>query len=93
MHMLFAYDTVQSGAGIGNELLYIASAVVGGCLLTGGYGSAAGSALGAFMFGMTTEGVIYADWDPDWFMFFVGAMLLLATVVNNWFRGRASRGR
>jgi simple sugar transport system permease protein len=93
MHMLFAYNTVQSGAGIGNELLYIASAVVGGCLLTGGYGSAAGSALGAFIFGMTTEGVIYADWDPDWFMFFVGAMLLLATIVNTWFRGRASRGK
>ncbi len=89
MHMLFAYDTVQSGAGIGNELLYIASAVVGGCLLTGGYGSAAGSALGAFIFGMTTEGVIYADWDPDWFMFFVGAMLLLATVFNGWLRLRA----
>jgi simple sugar transport system permease protein len=89
MHMLFAYDTVQSGAGIGNELLYIASAVVGGCLLTGGYGSAAGSALGAFIFGMTTEGVIYADWDPDWFMFFVGAMLLLATVFNGWLRVRA----
>ncbi len=93
MHMLFAYDTVQSGAGIGNELLYIASAVVGGCLLTGGYGSAAGSALGAFIFGMTTEGVIYADWDPDWFMFFVGAMLLLATVFNGWIRVRASSGR
>ncbi len=91
MHMLFAYDTVQSGAGIGNELLYIASAVVGGCLLTGGYGSAAGSALGAFMFGMTTEGVIYADWDPDWFQYFVGAMLLLATVVNGWLRLRATR--
>ncbi len=90
MHMLFAYDTVQSGAGIGNELLYIASAVVGGCLLTGGYGSAAGSALGAFIFGMTTEGVIYADWDPDWFMYFVGAMLLLATVFNGWLRARAS---
>ena len=93
MHMLFAYDTVQSGAGIGNELLYIASAVVGGCLLTGGYGSAAGSALGAFIFGMTTEGVIYADWDPDWFMFFVGAMLLLATVFNGWIRVRAGSGR
>ena len=89
MHMLFAYNTVQSGAGIGNELLYIASAVVGGCLLTGGYGSAAGSALGAFIFGMTTEGVIYANWNPDWFMYFVGAMLLLATVVNTWFRRRA----
>jgi simple sugar transport system permease protein len=93
MHMLFAYDTVQSGAGIGNELLYIASAVVGGCLMTGGYGSAAGSAFGAFMFGMANEGVIYADWDPDWFMFFVGAMLLLATVFNTWFRGRVGRGR
>jgi len=89
MHMLFAYDTVQSGAGVGNELLYIASAVVGGCLLTGGYGSAFGSALGAFIFGMTTEGVIYADWDPNWFMYFVGAMLLLATVFNGWLRNRA----
>lgn len=93
MHMLFAYDTVQSGAGVGNELLYIAASVVGGCLLTGGYGSAVGSALGAFIFGMTTEGVIYADWDPDWFMFFVGAMLLLATVVNTWIRARASGGK
>ena len=55
--------------------------------------SAAGSALGAFMFGMTTEGVIYADWDPDWFMYFVGAMLLLATVFNGWLRNRASTGR
>ncbi len=93
MHLLFAYDTVQSGAGIGNELLYIAAAVVGGCLLTGGYGSAVGSALGAFIFGMATEGVIYADWDPDWFQFFVGAMLLIATVVNTWIRARASRSR
>ncbi|WP_423823553.1 ABC transporter permease [Salinisphaera sp. SPP-AMP-43] len=93
MHMLFAYNTVQSGAGVGNELLYIAASVVGGCLLTGGYGSAVGSALGAFIFGMTTEGVIYAGWDSDWFMFFVGAMLLLATVVNTWIRTRASQGK
>jgi simple sugar transport system permease protein len=93
MHQLFDYNTVQSGAGIGNELLYIAASVVGGCLLTGGYGSAVGSALGAFIFGMTTEGVIYADWDPDWFQFFVGGMLLLATVVNTWIRGRAALGK
>ncbi len=93
MHLLFSYNTVQSGAGIGNELLYIAASVVGGCLMTGGYGSAVGSALGAFIFGMTTEGVIYADWDPDWFQFFVGAMLLLATVVNTWIRARALKGK
>jgi simple sugar transport system permease protein len=93
MHLLFAYDTVQSGAGIGQELLYIAASVVGGCLLTGGYGSAVGSALGAFIFGMTTEGVIYADWEPDWFQFFVGAMLVLATVANTWIRTRTMRGK
>lgn len=93
MHMLFEYDTVQAGAGVGNELLYIAAAVVGGCLLTGGYGSAIGSAFGAFIFGMTTEGVIYADWDPDWFMFFVGLTLLIATVVNTWIRAKASGGK
>ena len=31
---------------------------------------------------MTTQGIVYAGWDPDWFKFFLGAMLLLATVVN-----------
>lgn len=93
MHMLFEYNTVQSGAGGNNALLYIAAAVVGGCLLTGGYGSAIGSGFGAFIFGMTTEGVIYADWNSNWFMFFVGATLLVATIFNNWVRQRVSGGK
>tara|TARA_B100002052_G_scaffold288166_1_gene304026 strand:- start:3083 stop:4126 length:1044 start_codon:yes stop_codon:yes gene_type:complete len=92
MHLLFDYVTVQSGEGVGNELLYIAQAVVGGCLLTGGYGSAIGAAIGGFIFGMTTQGIIYAGWDPQWFMFFVGVMLLLATVFNAWIRRQATRG-
>ena len=40
MHNLFAFDSVQSGEGVGNEFLYIIGAVIGGCLLTGGFGSA-----------------------------------------------------
>ena len=43
MHPLFRFNTVQSGEGVGNEFLYIIAAVVGGTLLTGGYGSAIGS--------------------------------------------------
>jgi len=82
MHRLFAFSTVQSGEGIGNEFLYIIAAVVGGALLTGGYGSAAGSAIGAFIFGMTTQGIVYAGWDPNWFRTFLGVMLLLAVLVN-----------
>jgi simple sugar transport system permease protein len=82
MHNLFAFDTVQSGEGVLNEFLYIIAAVIGGCLLTGGYGSAVGGAIGAFIYGMANKGIVYAQWNPDWFKFFLGLMLLLATIVN-----------
>ncbi|MGV9254907.1 ABC transporter permease [Streptomyces sp. NPDC003697] len=88
-HLLFSYDAVQSGEGVGNELIYIIAAVIGGCLITGGYGSAVGSAVGALLFGMTSKGIVFAEWNPDWFKFFLGAMLLLATLLNAWVRRRA----
>jgi simple sugar transport system permease protein len=92
-HLLFNYDVVQSGEGVGNELIYIAAAVIGGCLLTGGYGSAVGASVGAFLFGMTNKGIVYAQWGPDWFKFFLGAMLLLAALLNAWIRKRAEASR
>lgn len=88
-HLLLSYDVVQSGEGVGNELIYIIAAVIGGCLITGGYGSAVGSAVGALIFGMTSKGIVFAEWNPDWFKFFLGAMLLLATLLNAWVRKRA----
>ncbi|WP_111509481.1 ABC transporter permease [Mycobacterium kyogaense] len=91
MHLLFAFNTVQSGQGIGNEFFYIIAAVIGGCLLTGGYGTAIGAAIGAFIFGMTNQGIVYAGWDPDWFKFFLGAMLLFAVIANNAFRNYAAK--
>ena len=89
-HLLFNFSTVQAGLGVGNEFIYIIAAVVGGALLTGGYGSAVGSALGAFIFGMTTQGIVYAGWDPNWFKTFLGAMLLLAVLVNLYVKNYAS---
>ncbi len=91
MHLLFAFNTVQSGQGIGNEFFYIIAAVVGGCLLTGGYGTAIGTLIGAFIFGMTNQGIVYAGWNPDWFKFFLGAMLLFAVIANNVVRNYAAK--
>ena len=82
MHTLYRFNTLQSGNGVGNEFLYIIAAVVGGTLLTGGYGNAIGVAIGSFIFGMTNLCIVYAGWDPNWFRAFLGVMLLLAVMVN-----------
>ena len=89
MHLLFAFNQVQSGEGIGNEFIFIIAAVVGGCLLTGGYGSAVGASLGALMFGMTQLGINYAGWNPDWFKTFLGVMLLAAVLLNTYVKRKA----
>ena len=89
MHTLFQFNTIQSGQGVGNEFVYIIAAVVGGCLLTGGYGSAVGAAIGALIFGMVNQGIVYAGWNPYWFTFFVGALLLGAILLNTYIRRRA----
>ena len=93
MHTLFEFNTVQSGQGVGNEFVYIIAAVVGGCLLTGGYGSAVGAGIGALIFGMVNQGIVYAGWNPDWFLFFVGALLLGAILLNTYIRRRAEANR
>jgi len=89
MHMLFNFNNVQSGQGVGNEFIYIIAAVIGGCLLTGGYGSVMGASIGALIFGMTQLGISYAGWDPDWFKSFLGIMLILATLVNLYVKKKA----
>ncbi|MEU5891372.1 ABC transporter permease [Streptomyces sp. NPDC047461] len=91
MHNLFSFNTVQSGEGVGQELIYISAAVIGGCLLTGGAGSAIGPVFGAFMFGMVQQGIVYAGWNPDWFKAFLGVMLLGAVMINLWVSRTATR--
>jgi simple sugar transport system permease protein len=85
--------TAVSEQGVGNEFYYIIAAAVGGCLLTGGYGSVVGAALGACIIGMANEGVIYSGWNSSWDYAFLGVILFLAVVVNTIIYRRATRAR
>jgi simple sugar transport system permease protein len=88
MNMVRLRSAVAS-QGIGQEFIYIIAASIGGCLLTGGYGSVVGASIGAIIFGMAQVGIVFAGWDTDWFYAFLGVMLLAAVLVNNYTRKRA----
>ena len=79
--------------GFQKEFEAIIAAVIGGCLLTGGYGSAVGAFFGAVIFGMVAIGLTYTDIDQDWYLVFLGVMLLLAVVFNNFIRKRVTGER
>jgi simple sugar transport system permease protein len=79
-------DTLR---GSGMEFDAIIAAVVGGCLLTGGYGSAVGAALGALIFAMVQQGIVITGVEGDWYQVFVGGVLVAAVIFNNFVRRRA----
>jgi simple sugar transport system permease protein len=79
--------------GFQKEFEAIIAAVIGGCLLTGGYGSAIGAFLGAIIFGMVIIGLTYTNFDQDWFQVFLGGMLLIAVLFNNAIRKRVTGER
>jgi simple sugar transport system permease protein len=85
--------SMQAKEGIGLEFIFIICAVVGGCLLTGGYGSVIGAFFGAAMLGMVSIGIIGAQWDSNWTYTFQGVILFLAVLLNTLIRGRAGRAR
>lgn len=83
-------DTLR---GEQREFYAIIAVVIGGTLLTGGYGSAIGAVFGALTVGMVQQGIVYTGIDSDWFQVFLGAMLIVAVLVNNFIRNRASEAR
>jgi simple sugar transport system permease protein len=96
---LVAFITVMAAGwtdarrGFQKEFEAIIAAVIGGCLLTGGYGSAIGGFFGSIIFGMVVIGLTYTDFDQDWFQVFLGGMLLIAVLFNNAIRKRVTGER
>jgi simple sugar transport system permease protein len=79
--------------GLQKEFEAIIAAVIGGSLLTGGYGSVIGACFGALVFGVVQIGIGYTDVNSDWFRVFLGLMLLLAVLFNHYVRRRVGGGR
>jgi simple sugar transport system permease protein len=77
-----------STPGLISAVDFIVVAVIGGCLLTGGFGSVVGASLGALLYAVTREGIVLTGWDPRWFQALLGVLLLLALVANGEVRRR-----
>lgn len=72
------------------ELEAIAAAVIGGALLTGGYGSILGSFIGAVMIGMVRSGLVLAGAPGYWYRAFIGVILIVAAIINTRIRKKVA---
>jgi simple sugar transport system permease protein len=88
---LFKSVRVAEQAGI--ELTAIAASVVGGALLTGGYGSVWGAIIGILIINLLRSGVILLKVpfiSADNFPAVVGVTIIAAVIINNYLRNRST---
>lgn len=88
---VFDYGSADAQRGILKEFEAIIAVVVGGALLTGGYGTVIGASLGALIFGIVNIGISYTGIDNDYFRVFLGCMLLVAVIFSNSVRKKVMR--
>jgi simple sugar transport system permease protein len=87
--ILVRLDGVQVGGPVlGTAVDFIVVAVIGGCLLTGGYGSAIGASAGALLYAVAREGIVLAGWNALWFRALLGVLLLVALLATGVVRRR-----
>ena len=84
-------DQADVTAGRGMEFQAAVAAVIGGSLITGGYGSPIGTFFGALLFGMVSQGFFYTELEGSYFLAFLGTMLLIAVGVNQYLRNASMK--
>jgi simple sugar transport system permease protein len=83
------FNSAQVSGGQSYIFNSIISVVVGGVLLTGGFGSVIGVFFGTITFAIVTQGIYYTDFDRNWSSLIIGMLLLAAVLMNNTFRNMA----
>ncbi len=76
------FKVVEPLRGTGYELDIVAAAVIGGALLTGGYGSIVGSVLGVLIAFMLRTGLVLIGIEADWFRGVLGIIMIMAVIIN-----------
>ncbi len=86
MCQIFEFGSAGADRGLLKEFEAIIAVVIGGALLTGGYGSVIGAALGALIFGVVQQGLFFAGVESSLFRVFLGVILLGAVILNTYIR-------
>jgi simple sugar transport system permease protein len=89
MSQAILYNSAQVAAGQSFIFNSIIAVVIGGVLLTGGYGSVVGIVLGTLTFSIVNQGIFYTGFDANWASLIIGVLLLVAVLMNNTFRNMA----
>ncbi|WP_417463187.1 ABC transporter permease [Kordiimonas sp.] len=83
------FNSAQVSAGMSYIFNVIISVVVGGVVLTGGFGSVVGIVFGTITFAVVNQGIYFTGFDRNWSSLIIGVMLLAAVLMNNTFRHMA----
>ncbi len=83
------FNSAQVSGGMNIIFNVIVSVVVGGTLITGGFGSVVGIFFGTLTFGVVSQGIYFTDIDRNWSSLIIGIMLLAAVGMNETFRKKA----
>ncbi len=80
------FGSAAADRGLLKEFEAIICVVIGGALLTGGYGSVVGAALGALIFGVVQQGLFFSGAESSLFRVFLGTILIMAVILNTYIR-------
>jgi simple sugar transport system permease protein len=88
---VLTFHSADALRGQQKEFEAITTAVIGGTLLKGGYGTALGPVFGAISLAVVQLGIFYAGIDTDWYKIVLGLLLLAAVAFNDNIRRLALR--